>query len=168
MTESDASDDDRAKKALDKMEQASDHAQRACDLREEARTHVADLVSESLDFDATVTVDQHGTKGFVARAKPEEAYDELTETFADDGLVQMEPLKFIITPSDEEFCGSDSMKDVVQAVEKHHDEDGVPINDVLRYSSVLGLSREDAKDELEKLRRKGEVYEPRQDHLRTK
>jgi replicative DNA helicase Mcm len=47
-------------------------------------------------------------------------------------------------------------------------ENGAPLDEVLdRAETELGLDRSKAEDELEKLRRKGEVYEPHQGHLRT-
>mgnify|MGYP006873392058 FL=1 len=46
-------------------------------------------------------------------------------------------------------------------------EEGAPIAEVLDRADEIGMDATKAEDEIEKLRRKGEVYEPKQDHLRT-
>lgn len=45
------------------------------------------------------------------------------------------------------------------------DHRGAPIADVYRVTDVLGLSREVAEQAYEKLRRRGEVYEPVRDEV---
>ena len=60
-----------------------------------------------------------------------------------------------------------NLKGLISELEGEYEE-GAPIDEVLdRAETELGLDRGKAESELEKLRRKGEVYEPRQDHLRT-
>jgi len=61
----------------------------------------------------------------------------------------------------------ETIKDVVVRVEAEQDK-GAPIWDVARIAvSEFGLSPHAAHHELDKLRTKGEVYEPQQGYLRT-
>ncbi|MFB6103651.1 MAG: hypothetical protein ABEJ57_01010 [Halobacteriaceae archaeon] len=46
-------------------------------------------------------------------------------------------------------------------------EDGAPIEEVLDRAEELGTERSKAEHEIEKLKQKGEVYQPSQGHLRT-
>jgi replicative DNA helicase Mcm len=60
-----------------------------------------------------------------------------------------------------------NLKGLISELESEYEE-GAPLDEVLdRAETDLGLERSKAEDELEKLRRKGEVYEPTQNHLRT-
>lgn len=46
-------------------------------------------------------------------------------------------------------------------------EEGVPIDEVITHAAMIGLEPDKTKHEIEKLKQRGEVYEPRTDHLRT-
>jgi replicative DNA helicase Mcm len=59
-----------------------------------------------------------------------------------------------------------NLKGLIEEIEAEFD-DGAPIDEVLDRAEEVGLDPSKAEDEIEKLRRKGEVYEPRQNHLRT-
>jgi len=59
-----------------------------------------------------------------------------------------------------------NIKAIIQEVEGEHD-DGAPIEEVLERAESTGMDRSKAEGEIEKLRRQGDVYEPRTDHLRT-
>jgi replicative DNA helicase Mcm len=60
-----------------------------------------------------------------------------------------------------------NLKGLISELESEY-EDGAPIDEVLDQAEMeLDLDRSKAESEIEKLRRKGEVYEPRQGHLRT-
>ncbi|WP_144905019.1 minichromosome maintenance protein MCM [Halobellus captivus] len=64
----------------------------------------------------------------------------------------------------------DRIKDLKHLIEELEDEyeEGAPVEEVIkRAGSDLGLDETKAEDEIENLRRKGEVYEPRQNYLRT-
>ncbi|MFB6154351.1 MAG: LAGLIDADG family homing endonuclease [Haloferacaceae archaeon] len=59
-----------------------------------------------------------------------------------------------------------NLKQLIADIEDEYEE-GAPVEEILSRADEIGLDRSKAEDEIEKLRRKGEVYEPRQDHLRT-
>ena len=64
----------------------------------------------------------------------------------------------------------DRIKDLKHLIEELEDEydEGAPVSEVVsRAGSDLGLDESKAETEIENLRRKGEVYEPRTDYLRT-
>jgi replicative DNA helicase Mcm len=63
----------------------------------------------------------------------------------------------------------DRIKNLKALIEEIEDEfeDGAPVQEVLDRAEEVGLDPSKAEDEIEKLRRRGEVYEPRQNHLRT-
>jgi len=58
-----------------------------------------------------------------------------------------------------------SIKGIVSDLED--DADGALIDNVLNEAELRGYTRDDARRELEKLRRQGDVYEMTADHLRT-
>ena len=59
-----------------------------------------------------------------------------------------------------------SLKGLIESIEADHD-DGAPTEEVLDQAGEIGLDRAKAEQEIESLKRKGEVYEPSIDHLRT-
>ncbi len=59
-----------------------------------------------------------------------------------------------------------NLKQLIADIEDEYEE-GAPVEEVLSRADEIGLDRGKAEDEIEKLRKKGEVYEPRTDHLRT-
>ena len=64
----------------------------------------------------------------------------------------------------------DRIKDLKHLIEELEDEydEGAPVSEVVsRAGEELGLEESKAEQEIENLRRKGEVYEPRTDYLRT-
>jgi replicative DNA helicase Mcm len=58
------------------------------------------------------------------------------------------------------------IKSLIGEVEAEYDE-GAPREEVLDRAEEVGLERSKADHEIEKLRQKGDVYEPQTDHLRT-
>jgi replicative DNA helicase Mcm len=59
-----------------------------------------------------------------------------------------------------------NIKDLISEIEDEFEE-GAPLEEVLERASEIGMDASKAEQEIEKLRRKGDVYEPRQGHLRT-
>lgn len=59
-----------------------------------------------------------------------------------------------------------SMRRLIADVEEQH-EDGAPVEKVVSLAESLGLSAGSAKDEIQKMRQQGEVYEPANGHIRT-
>jgi replicative DNA helicase Mcm len=64
----------------------------------------------------------------------------------------------------------DRIKNVKSIIERFaaENETGAPISKVIAAADdEMGMDAEKTEKEIEKLRRKGEIYEPEQDHLRT-
>jgi replicative DNA helicase Mcm len=59
-----------------------------------------------------------------------------------------------------------SLKGLIEELEADY-EDGAPVEEVLDRADDVGMDASKAEHEIEKLKQKGEVYEPRTDHLRT-
>jgi len=58
------------------------------------------------------------------------------------------------------------IKGIINEIEDEYDE-GAPIDIVVERAEEVGIDESKAEHEIEKLKQKGEVYEPRMDHLRT-
>jgi replicative DNA helicase Mcm len=59
-----------------------------------------------------------------------------------------------------------NIKGIINELEEEY-EDGAPIEEVYERADAVGMERDKAEHEIEKLRRQGDIYEPTTDHLRT-
>jgi replicative DNA helicase Mcm len=59
-----------------------------------------------------------------------------------------------------------NLKGIISELAEEYD-DGAPVEEVLDRAEEAGIERSRAEEGVEKLRRQGDVYEPRADHLRT-
>ncbi|RNJ27333.1 LAGLIDADG family homing endonuclease [Halosegnis longus] len=59
-----------------------------------------------------------------------------------------------------------NIKGIINELEEEY-EDGAPIEEVYEKADAVGMDRDKAEHEIEKLRRQGDIYEPTTDHLRT-
>jgi replicative DNA helicase Mcm len=59
-----------------------------------------------------------------------------------------------------------NIRGLVEELQQEYDE-GAPVEEVLDRAEEIGMTRDKAEHEIEQLKRKGEVYEPSQEHLRT-
>ena len=59
-----------------------------------------------------------------------------------------------------------NIKGLIADIEEEYEE-GAPVEEVLDRAGEIGMDQTKAEQEIEKLRTKGEVYEPKQGHLRT-
>ncbi|AQL42946.1 XRE family transcriptional regulator [Halorientalis sp. IM1011] len=59
-----------------------------------------------------------------------------------------------------------NLKTLIGEIEEEYDE-GAPVERVLERAEEAGMERSKAEHEIDKLKQQGEVYEPRNDHLRT-
>ena len=156
------------------------------DLREQADETEAEILARIRDeietaagenFDVHVTRDDYG--GINVKLRPDSILDavelpsdewnvELTsrteytiyhedheayvKSHQDTGALQrarIKTLKQLISEIDEEF------------------EDGAPKDEILLRANEVGMGPDKAESEIEKLRHKGEVYEPKEEHFRT-
>ena len=59
-----------------------------------------------------------------------------------------------------------NIKALIEEIEEEYDE-GAPVDEVLNRADEVGLDEGKAEHEIEQLKTRGELYEPRTDHLRT-
>ncbi|VTT86183.1 DNA replication helicase protein MCM @ intein-containing [Halorubrum sp. DM2] len=59
-----------------------------------------------------------------------------------------------------------NLKELIAEIENDHRQ-GAPIDEIYAHATHIGLDQGQVDSELQKLRTKGEVYEPVEDHLRT-
>jgi len=59
-----------------------------------------------------------------------------------------------------------NIKQLIATIEEEYDE-GAPVDIIIERAEEEGLETSKAEHEIEKLKQKGEVYEPQQNHLRT-
>jgi len=61
----------------------------------------------------------------------------------------------------------DRIKNVETLIEDLEGEQGAPLSKIIAQANEIGMEPEKAEAEIENLRRKGEIYEPTEDHYRT-
>ncbi|WP_254766092.1 LAGLIDADG family homing endonuclease [Salinilacihabitans rarus] len=153
--------------------------------REAIRDFYVDLRSKGTDEDAAVPVTARKLEGLV-RLSEASARVRLSDT------VELEDAERVIEivrsclqdigvdPETGEFdadiveAGTSksqrdrikNIKQLISDVEEEYD-DGAPIDIVLERADEIGMDRSKAEHEIEKLKQKGEVYEPSTDNLRT-
>ncbi|WP_255151092.1 minichromosome maintenance protein MCM [Halorarius halobius] len=59
-----------------------------------------------------------------------------------------------------------NIRGIIKELEEEY-EDGAPEDEVFERAEAVGMDRDKAEHEIEKLRRQGEIYEPTQGHLRS-
>jgi replicative DNA helicase Mcm len=59
-----------------------------------------------------------------------------------------------------------NIRSIIGEIETEYEE-GAPVEEVLKHAEDVGMERSKAEHEIEKLKQRGEVYEPNMDHLRT-
>jgi replicative DNA helicase Mcm len=59
-----------------------------------------------------------------------------------------------------------NIKGIIQELEAEYD-DGAPVEAVIERAGEIGMNESKAEHEIQKLKNKGDIYEPSTDHLRT-
>lgn len=158
-------------------------------LTDEAKDHITefyvDLRSKGADEDAPVPVTARKLEALV-RLSEASARIRLSETVEDKDAERATEivescLKDIGIDPDTGHFDADvvetgntesqrerlkNLKGLINDIEGEY-EKGAPVDEVLDRADEVGLDQEHAKDELEKLRTKGEVYQQYKGHLRT-
>jgi len=151
---------------VDKLEQAQDHQDRAEDLIDEALEEATAVVDDQLPFAAeydaehisalpAVRVHVHPTSlldGDGDETVSAEITGPMTVTFSDAILNDRERIKHL--------------KDLIEEIENGYTE-GAPRREVFAQAVQVGIPREKAEHDIERLRQKGDVYEPQTGRLRT-
>jgi replicative DNA helicase Mcm len=167
------------------------HAKRSCfpTMTDEAKAAIrefyVDLRSKGADEDAPIPVTARKLEALVrlaeasARVRLSDTVDEEDATRSVD--IVRSCLKDIgVDPETGQFDADvvetgtsktqrDRIKNIKQLIAEIEDEfeEGAPVDEVLERAGEIGMEATKAEKEIENLRRKGELYEPTQGHLRT-
>jgi DNA replicative helicase MCM subunit Mcm2 (Cdc46/Mcm family) len=115
-----------------------------------ARLRLSDTVSEA-DAERAVDVVNYALKQIGVNPEPGDFDADIVETGT----------------SKAQRDRTEDIKNLIKELEDEHEE-GAPVSEaVSQVSKKFGLEKSKAEKEIENLRRKGEVYEPRADYLRT-
>ena len=162
----------KMEKAADNARKAHEHEERAEDLGSEVEDEVRSIVESSLDFNSQVEVTCHEERESITiHVYPFGIMETLEEGLPgefESGLTS----PFTITIGEEVNPDSTqrerikNIKAVIDDLEDEYDE-GAPVNIVIKRAAMVGLDHSEAEREIDKLKQKGEVYEPQTDHLRT-
>lgn len=172
------SEDEENHSAFEKLSMAQDHLERADALREEAKDDLETVVKDALPFSARVSVEYNKeTQSFTADVSPLDLRKLITEATPEylhllGANINMKFRFFELIEKDvEEFTGDSqepvhNVRQIIQSLEDETEE-GAPIPKVVALAQAKGLDPSKTIHEIDKLKRKGEAYEPRTDYLRT-
>ncbi|MDH5020384.1 minichromosome maintenance protein MCM [Halobacterium rubrum] len=167
------------------------HARRNCfpeltpDAKEAIEAFYVDLRSNGADEDAPVPVSARKVEAVVRLAEAS-ARMRLSNTVDQEdadrviGLVRSALQDIGVDPETGDFNADTiergvstekreevlNLKDLIKRIEDEN-SDGAPIDEVVRRAKANGISEETARADIEKLRNKGELYEPREDVFRS-
>jgi hypothetical protein len=147
--------------------EATDHRKRACEKIEE---HVV----EALDFSAHVDVELGDGDVFLVTVNPDSLVRLADDIHDEDDMstacwgAQLRLTRGEVDLFLDQRQRIRGLKDLVsELVEYHDDHPGAPVENVLEHSQRVGMDPDKAEQELESLRRKGEIYEPQNGFVRT-
>jgi hypothetical protein len=155
---------------FDKLQTAADHTDRAERLREEAGAEAKAAVEQQLDFDADITVTEVSPPGRV-RVDVEPRTLSLGDEDGDFHCRLTEPMEVVVTTAENPYNIDTAVDDIGQIkqlitqIQSEFDE-SAPVEMVYTHAEEIGFSEAAISRELEKLKQKGEVYEPKVGHLR--
>ncbi|MDZ7731536.1 MAG: LAGLIDADG family homing endonuclease [Natrialbaceae archaeon] len=167
------------------------HAKQSChprmtqEARDAIRDFYVDLRSRGADQDSPVPVTARKLEGLVRLAEASARVrlsDTVTEVDAERviGIVRSSLEDIGVDPETGDFdadiveAGTSksqrdrikSIRGIISELQVEHDE-GAPLEEVLEVAADKGLDRASAEHEIDKLKQKGEVYEPSSGTLRT-
>jgi len=176
---------------LDLLQKYIAYAQRMCfptitdDARTELRDYYVDLRSRGGDPDAPVPISEQKLESLVrlaegsARARlsdtveVEDAQRAITvfkHTLRNVGLdpetAEFDAEVIETRDSEEQREKLRNTKQLIAAIEEEFNE-GAPVDVIIERAEEEGIDPERAKHEIDKLKQKGKVYEPKTDHLRA-
>ncbi|MFC7213968.1 LAGLIDADG family homing endonuclease [Saliphagus sp. GCM10025334] len=161
------------------------HPRMTQEAREAIRDFYVDLRSKGTDEDAAVPVTARKLEGLV-RLSEASARIRLSDTVEEEDATRVIEIvrsclqDIGVDPETGEFdadiveAGTSksqrdrikNIKQLISDVEEEYDE-GAPIDVVLERANEIGMDQSKAEHEIEKLKQKGEVYEPSTNNLRT-
>ncbi|EMA14621.1 hypothetical protein [Haloarcula amylolytica] len=161
--------------AADHLQTSSEHERRAKELsyqaEEELEATLAEELPDSVKVNVDAEADREGAR-LVVSLYDDATMETVSDVVGDDvGVGSPHPQQFIIG---DDIVGEESsqreriqnVKEIIADIEDRFDA-GAPVQQVIRDARRIGMDKSEAKHEIDKLKQKGEVYEPRTDYLRT-
>ncbi|MFB6070332.1 MAG: hypothetical protein ABEJ76_04850 [Halanaeroarchaeum sp.] len=155
------------------------------DAREAIEQFYVDLRSKGQDEDAPVPITARKLEALVRLAEAS-ARVRLSDTVEEEDaqrvidIVRRSLQAVGVDPETDQFDADvietgtsksqrDRIKNIKGLIEEIEDdfEEGAPVEEVLARAEEVGMERSKAEHEIEKLKQRGEVYEPSTEHLRT-
>jgi len=161
------------------------HPRMTDEAREAIRDFYVDLRSKGQDEDAPVPVTARKLEALVRLAEAS-ARVRLSDTVSEDDadrvidIVRSCLQDIGVDPETGQFDADvvetgtsksqrdriKNLKQLIGDIEEEYD-DGAPVDVVMERADEIGMEQSKTEHEIEKLKQKGEVYEPKTDHLRT-
>jgi replicative DNA helicase Mcm len=88
------------------------------------------------------------------------------ERIEEDRVREPDPLERSPDGDSEQRTRIKTIKQVIELADEHNDQ-GAPLQDIYSIAVILGIESDEVSDEIEKLRRQGEIYEPTPDVVRV-
>lgn len=150
----------------EKLERAADHDDRAEGLRLEALQEAARALEDAVDGTISTDLQTDGEGNITGEIQLTFLQDQFQNAF-DDATVFLYPARIKIGESAiNDHDRITNMKGLIERLEENFDE-GAPIEVIKDEATEAGFNRTEVERELDKLRDKGEVYEPTDGYLRT-
>lgn len=157
-----------------KIEDAQEHTRKAEQLVSAAEDQLEEIVTEEKNVDGTVSAFYSSADdAFHVTITDEDLLDKVSSHTDDDTAVSGGSMSLTISPGDSlvpnttgRIDEAKSLRELISRLAEGNDE-GAPVEEVLTHADAIGFTPSKAEKEIENLRRKGELYEPIQGHLRT-
>jgi len=158
--------------ATENLKTAQHHQERVEKLSKEIEEIVEKKVESAINFDSRITTSYSDENEVVTvKIYPDEIIEEIKDQLNNNLEASItSPLQIAIGDDVELDLGHrdriKNLKHLIDDLEEEYDE-GAPVDVVVSQAEAIGMDRSKVEHEVEKLKQKGEVYEPKTDHLRT-
>lgn len=157
-------------------EQLSAADEKLADLRDDTAS-IADEIEDIIEDHAEVSLECDPTElTFTATVEYDDVIKLLNEELPDDFIATTKNGQLVIEQLllDYDFGEGPSgkrgyiknLKQLIADIEQQYEE-GAPVDKVIGYATKAGMDSSKVEHEIDKLKQKGEVYEPATDYLRT-
>lgn len=159
----------------ERFEQARDHLDRADDILDGLTDEIAQAAGEALeeeDGDEVYVVYDEETGTFDVQLPILDIADRLSERLGEPFHVSKGGRGDITVRHEDDDMGGGQrdrvkgIKSIVREKQQNQDRPGARTEEVIRDAVSQGFTRKQVEHEIQKLRDKGEIYSPDQDHLR--
>ena len=151
------------------VESINEHQGRVRDLKLDARERVRNAVANVYEFEEeAISVTYNDNDTFEVTIKDEVLAAQLSDKLGEDYVaVDLFSINIFHDDDADGYGSVQNIKDLIDLLAERHDV-GAPVGDVVDHANrAFSMPETEVENEIENLRRKGEVYEPQMDYLRT-